>query len=196
MHAVLTDHSKTGPVQHSIREHDALKMLKARKDFLLVQSAAKWNMRNFVLAARKRSGTDSQNASPQNAASQNADSQNAVSGRAENEHISPHACQISTDEPPRFGLTVTKRMGNAVIRNRIKRRLRAGIRQIEADSARKGYDYVLIARRGALECPFTDMIRDMEFAFRKIHEKAHLIKNKTHKNHKKSIKNKKNKPQG
>jgi len=68
----------------------------------------------------------------------------------------------------RFGFTVTKKMGNAVIRNRIKRRLREAVRKATTKHALAGHDYVLISRHKALDCPFTDLTRDMEFAFSRI----------------------------
>ena len=46
----------------------------------------------------------------------------------------------------RFGVTATKRIGNAVTRNRAKRRLRELAREYLPELGREGYDYVLIAR--------------------------------------------------
>lgn len=74
----------------------------------------------------------------------------------------------TADEQPRFGFTVTKKMGGAVIRNRIKRRLRAALVQSVEKQAQVGHDYVLISRHKALTCPFSDLLRDMEFAFSRI----------------------------
>lgn len=68
----------------------------------------------------------------------------------------------------RFGYTVTKKMGNAVIRNRIKRRLREAVVKAAMPLATPGYDYVIISRHKALDCPFADLVRDMEFAFSRI----------------------------
>ena len=68
--------------------------------------------------------------------------------------------------PPRFGFTVTKKLGNAVARNRIKRRLREAVRAGARPEA--GYDYVLIARHKAFTCAYADLLRDMTFAFSKI----------------------------
>ena len=68
----------------------------------------------------------------------------------------------------RTGFTVTKRMGNAVIRNRIKRRLRAAAREIAPKWALVGHDYVIISRIKVLQCPFSELLRDMEFAFSRI----------------------------
>lgn len=72
--------------------------------------------------------------------------------------------------PPeaRFGFTVTKKMGNAVKRNRIKRRLREALREAGMKHALPGHDYVVISRLKALDCPFPDLLRDMEFAFSRI----------------------------
>lgn len=71
-------------------------------------------------------------------------------------------------DPPRFGFTVTKKMGNAVARNRIKRRLRTALKQVADTHALAGHDYVIISRTKALDCPFAELIRDMEFAFSRI----------------------------
>ena len=71
--------------------------------------------------------------------------------------------------PARFGYTVTKKMGGAVVRNRIKRRLREAVRAAATPHTKDGYDYILISRNKALDCPFTDLTRDMEFAFSRIH---------------------------
>lgn len=66
--------------------------------------------------------------------------------------------RAASDAPARFGLTVTKKTGNAVERNRIKRRLRAVIRALPADAASQGCDHVLFARREALRQPFAAMV--------------------------------------
>ena len=68
----------------------------------------------------------------------------------------------------RIGYTVTKKMGNAVARNYIKRRLREATRVVMPKCAKGGYDYVLIARNGAGSCDFKQLLRDMEFAFSRI----------------------------
>jgi len=58
------------------------------------------------------------------------------------------------DNPPRFGFTVTKKIGGAVVRNRIRRRLRAAVQNVDPLPARPGQDYVIVARREALGMPF------------------------------------------
>lgn len=51
------------------------------------------------------------------------------------------------DEPPRLGLAVPKSVGNAVVRNRVKRQLRETWREV-LPQAKAGHDYVLVARPG------------------------------------------------
>ncbi len=51
------------------------------------------------------------------------------------------------DRQARVGFTASKKVGNAVARNRAKRRLRALARDVLAQHGRPGWDYVLIARR-------------------------------------------------
>jgi ribonuclease P protein component len=71
--------------------------------------------------------------------------------------------------PVRFGFTVTKKVGNAVERNRIRRRLREIVRAAPAQRMRPGHDYVLIGRRAALKAPFTRMAEDFDGALRRVH---------------------------
>jgi ribonuclease P protein component len=52
--------------------------------------------------------------------------------------------------PPRFGFTVTKKIGKAVLRNRIRRRLKEALRLASDLPARPGHDYVIVARNDAL----------------------------------------------
>ena len=68
----------------------------------------------------------------------------------------------------RIGFTVTKKMGGAVVRNRIKRRLREAARPVFAKHGQSGHDYVLISRHKSLTCDFSELQRDMEFAFTRI----------------------------
>jgi len=61
----------------------------------------------------------------------------------------------------RVGFTVTKKVGNAVVRNRIKRRLRAAARDVLPDRARSGYDFVLIGRKDTLARAYDDLKSDL-----------------------------------
>jgi ribonuclease P protein component len=76
------------------------------------------------------------------------------------------------DGPARIGLTVAKKVGTAVERNRVRRRLRELVRHSDALHARRGHDYVLIARRTALSAAFAGMIEELDGALRRLHGKA------------------------
>ncbi len=69
---------------------------------------------------------------------------------------------------PRVGLTVTKKVGNAVVRNRIRRRLREALRQVGPDAALPDHDYVVMAREPALQIGFEALIEGMGRAFAEI----------------------------
>jgi|SRR5947209_8192285 len=74
--------------------------------------------------------------------------------------------------PPRFGFTVSKKVGNAVERNRVRRRLREIVRAHAALLAQDGHDYVLIGRRAALLAPFEAMVADFTGALQRLRGKA------------------------
>jgi len=71
--------------------------------------------------------------------------------------------------PPRVGFTVSKKVGNAVERNRVRRRLREVVRLSDTGCLRAGNDYVLIGRRGALALPFARMAEDFAGAVARPH---------------------------
>ncbi len=68
------------------------------------------------------------------------------------------------DGSQRFGVTVTKRIGNAVARNRMKRRLRALAREILPVQGIAGADHVLIGRETGIERDFAAMRQELEAA--------------------------------
>ncbi len=74
------------------------------------------------------------------------------------------------DAEPGIGYTVTKRTGNAVQRNRIRRRFKEAVRRLPGGSLARGYDYVLIGRPAALTIRFEDLISDLETGFRSLHQ--------------------------
>lgn len=63
---------------------------------------------------------------------------------------------------PRVGFTVTKKIGNAVTRNRLKRRLRALARTELAPHAAANTDYVLIGRDGGVHRTWPDLVADLK----------------------------------
>lgn len=80
---------------------------------------------------------------------------------------------IPTQTAARVGYTVTTKCGNAVVRNRIKRRLRALVREIFPHSAKAGYDYMFIARNdakpSAADVDYQELRLAMEHAMARIH---------------------------
>jgi ribonuclease P protein component len=72
---------------------------------------------------------------------------------------SPEALDLG--RAARFGVTASRKVGGAVLRNRAKRRLRAAAAQVLPLSARAGHDYVLVARVATLSRPFTELIGDL-----------------------------------
>jgi len=75
------------------------------------------------------------------------------------------------------GFTCSKKVGNAVARNRAKRRLREIARLVLAQSARPGWDYVLIGKSGVTASrDFLQMQNDLRYALRKLHGKFDTAK--------------------
>lgn len=70
-----------------------------------------------------------------------------------------------SDGPMRVGYTVSKKVGNAVVRNRVRRQLREIVRLIGFPERHKAADVVLIGRRGTLGRSFSDIMKDYESAF-------------------------------
>lgn len=70
-----------------------------------------------------------------------------------------------SEQVARFGFTVTKKLGNAVKRNRIRRRLKAAIAELAPSAAKSGYDYVVVARSAAFDRPFAGIRADLIRAF-------------------------------
>jgi ribonuclease P protein component len=70
----------------------------------------------------------------------------------------------------KVGFTASKKIGNAVKRNRAKRRLREVARAVLSRLGLPGWDYVLVARPGVtVDRPFADLLTDMEGALRSLH---------------------------
>ena len=72
--------------------------------------------------------------------------------------------------PIRVGFTVSRQVGNAVERNRVRRRLREMVRLAGDGLLYPGHDYVLIGRRTALAAPFGEMRQELDAAISRIHD--------------------------
>jgi ribonuclease P protein component len=116
--------------------------LKKRREFLWVRGGRRWGVPGFALEARAR-----QPAKP-NMGAEPADA----------------------PMPPRFGYTVSKKVGGAVVRNRVRRRLRALTAALDPATLTPGFDYVLIARPAAAERSFADLKNDLDQALTRVHQ--------------------------
>ena len=75
--------------------------------------------------------------------------------------------QRADGDAMRVGFTVTKKIGNAVVRNRMKRRLRALAREILPGEGRPGADHVLIGREAGIEREFASLRAELQQALAK-----------------------------
>jgi ribonuclease P protein component len=71
-----------------------------------------------------------------------------------------------------IGFTASKKVGNAVARNRAKRRLRAVVAELMPGHAVGGRDYVLIGRKATLRRPYADLLADLKQALRRTNSLA------------------------
>ena len=118
--------------------------LKKRSDFLRVARAGrKWATAGLILQALKRPGT---------------------AGSAAGGECLP--------ESLRYGLTASRKVGNAVTRNRARRRLRTLSQEILPVHGRPGTDYVLIARRETPTRAYRSLTSDLETALVRIEERG------------------------
>ena len=75
---------------------------------------------------------------------------------------------------PHVGFTVTKKVGNAVVRNRVKRRLKEAAREIFPAKASEGWDYVVIGRYACLDIAYARIKSDLKWALNKLAAGADL----------------------
>jgi ribonuclease P protein component len=118
-----------------------LSTLKTRSEFLRLRGGSRFAGRSFVLECRLREPAPG-----------------SAAGR-------------SLQNGPRFGFTVTKKLGNAVVRNRIRRRLKAAVQVALLRTELPDFDYVVIARQPAFDAPFEILSADFCKALSAIHAK-------------------------
>lgn len=79
------------------------------------------------------------------------------------------SCEPSTDnQPTQIGFTITKKIGNAVVRNRIRRRFRHMMREHIPHLNVPGWTIILLARADALTRDYADLGKDLRWALRKL----------------------------
>ena len=141
--------------------------LKRRAEFLQVAAAnKKWVAPGLILQVCRHSRSETGNATLQGGAdllhpAQNqADQIRAGSSQAE---LAPQ-----TERPMRIGFTASRKVGNAVARNRAKRRLRAAADQIVSVHGAPGHDIVLIARQSTITRDFAALLQDLTTGLKKM----------------------------
>lgn len=72
------------------------------------------------------------------------------------------------DEAIRLGITITKKVGNAVVRNRMRRRFRELAREMLGEMGKAGADHILIGRDGGIERDFGELRKDLAKALGKL----------------------------
>lgn len=123
--------------------------IKATADFKRVRGGARWAGASFAMEAKRRPEPRSQPA------------------RQAFDHMT-----FGQSGCPRFGFTVTRQIGNAVVRNRIRRRLKDAVRNADPNLARDGHDYVVVARHGAINRAFAELRREIEVALTRIYRQT------------------------
>lgn len=128
-----------------------LARLKKRADFLRVAGQRKkWATPGLVLQAAPIPSGVSDNASPEAGA-------NSVG----------FPCS-GAGMVIRVGFTTSKKVGNAVARNRARRRLRAAVDEVFPDLARSGLDYVVIGRQETVARPYSLLLQDLRTALKRV----------------------------
>jgi ribonuclease P protein component len=80
--------------------------------------------------------------------------------------------ELGCDAPVRVGFTASRKVGNAVTRNRAKRRLRGLAPLVLLREGEPGTDYVLIARAGTAGRPYATLVADLKVALRRLNRRA------------------------
>ena len=80
------------------------------------------------------------------------------------------ALKVSNENIIKVGYTVTKKNGNAVNRNRIKRRLRQVVTNVIHKYGKNNWNYVLIGKKKVIKADFEELNKEFISALKKIHE--------------------------
>jgi ribonuclease P protein component len=138
--------------------------LKRRAEFLQVAAAnRKWVAPGLILQVCRHSRSETVNATPTGGADVlRADGAAAVVANPENGQVKDAAA------PMRVGFTASRKVGNAVKRNRAKRRLRAAVDIVIGERGAPGQDIVLIARQSTVSRDFAALVQDLTTGLKKL----------------------------
>ncbi len=128
---------------------------KRSAEFKRVRGGVRWSGPGFLIEGKARTAAGTGAQSP-------------LSGKPVTPSTEKRAASCSG---PRFGFTVTRKLGGAVQRNLIRRRLRECLRQMPDSVASPDFDYVVVARQPAAERAFVELGRDFERAFAQMHRR-------------------------
>ena len=149
-----------------------IERLRHRRQFLRVANERrKWFSPSFILQAAERSPLGSPTLGAGSVVTGE-----VTEGRDPGECFCPEVS--GTQEPGvpgaqkvghvGVGFTISKKVGNAVQRNRVRRRLKEAVRQILPRKAQENTDYVLIGRTEALTRPFPEILNDLRISLERI----------------------------
>ena len=75
---------------------------------------------------------------------------------------------INFNNKIRLGFIVTKKIGNAVVRNRIRRRLKIVALEVVIEKGLPNRDYVFIGKRDSYNCPYNELLQNVNYALESI----------------------------
>jgi ribonuclease P protein component len=146
--------------------------LQTRAEFQRIRGGVRVNTSAFLLEAKRRQGVE---AAPHDTALHHERTDHGAGVIPKVDVVitglptGKRPPRLVTEVGPRFGFTITKKIGGAVQRNRIRRRLKDAIRRLQHDFARPGFDYVIVARGPSLDCPFDALMADVRSALVRAH---------------------------
>jgi len=154
--------------------------LKRRAEFLQVAAAnRKWVAPGLILQVCRHSRLETVTATPKGGddvlradhAAPTIDKlaiDNAATALSEQSVVQPQSVAPDAPRPMRVGFTASRKVGNAVKRNRAKRRLRAAVGIVIQQSGAPGHDVVLIARQSTITRDFTALVQDLTTGLKKL----------------------------
>ena len=142
--------------------------LKRSSEFHRIRGGVRWSGPGFLIEGKARAGLPAPGA-PATGPEVSAPGGNGLDAATPAVTRAPVRSAALNCRGPRFGFTITRKLGGAVVRNRIRRRLREALRILDAGLPQADFDYVVVARKSAAERSFADLGRDFRSAFAHMH---------------------------